>query len=144
MTKYTQESYQKDKDLQEELKGYMHSKKWEEREQRDAYWDAVYRTDAFLIGGQAAAEAQNGNPISDRWLPWSGNRLDDNLAIFAGELTANGVERVLLDTNQSTAFGKQLACFSKAGWLITGTEEKEVDEFGEPKTQTFLVLQHVS
>ena len=144
MTKYTQESYQKDKDLQEELKGYMHSKKWEEREQRDAYWDAVYRTDAFLTGGQAAAVAQNGNPFSDRFLPWSGNRLDDNLAIFAGELAANGVERVLLDTNQSTAFGEQLAGFSKAGWLITGTEEKEANEWGEPKTQTFLVLQHVS
>gem|GEM_PF-6172748 len=144
MTKYTQESYQKDKDLQEELKGYMHSKKWEEREQRDAYWDAVYRTDAFLIGGQAAAEAQNGNPISDRWLPWSGNHLDDNLAIFAGELAENGIGRVLLDTNQSTAFGKQLAGFAKAGWLITGTEEKEVSRWGGTEMQTFLVLQHVS
>jgi len=144
MTKYTQENYQKDKDLQEELKGYSYSKKWEEREQRDSYWDSYYRTDAFLAGGKAAAETQNGNPISDGFLPWSGNRLDDNLAIFAGELAANGVDRVLLDTNQSTSFGKQIAGFAKAGWLITGTEEKEVDAWGEPKTQTFLVLQHVS
>jgi len=144
MTKYTLESCQKDRDLQERLKGYMHSSKWEEREQRDAYWDACCRADAFLAGGQAAAEAQNGNPISSRRLPWSGNRSDDSLAIFAGELAANGVERVLLDTNQSTAFGEQLAGFSKAGWLITGTEEKEANEWGEPKTQTFLVLQHVS
>ena len=66
MTKYTLENFQNDKDLQEELKGYAHSKKWEEREQRDAYWDAYYRTDAFLTGGQAAAETQNGSPFGRR------------------------------------------------------------------------------
>jgi len=144
MTKYTQESYQRDKDLQEELKGFAYSKKLEEREQRNAYWNAYYRTDAFLAGGQAATEAQSGKPISDRLLPWSGDHLDDNLAIFAGELAANGIGRVLLDTNQSTAFGKQLAGFSKAGWLITGTEEKEVDDWGRTTTQIFLILQHIS
>jgi hypothetical protein len=82
--------------------------------------------------------------MSDRWLPWSGDHLDDNLAIFAEKLAAGGIGRVLLDTNQSTAFGKQLAGFAKAGWLITGVEEKEFNEFGTPKTKTYLVLQHVS
>jgi hypothetical protein len=144
MAKYTQESYQKDKDLQEELKGFAYSKKWEEREQLKAYWAAHYRADAFIAGGQAAATAKNGNPINGSWIPWSGDHLDDNLSIFAGELAANGIGRVLLDTNQSTAFGKQLAGFSKAGWLITGTEEKEIDDWGKTTTQTFLILQHVS
>ena len=144
MKKYTLESYQQDTALQAELKDYAYSKKREEREQRDTYWNAYYRADAFLAGGHAAEEAQSGKPISDRLLPWSGNHLDDNLAIFAGELVANGIGRVFLDTNQSTAFGKQLAGFSKAGWLITGTEEKEVTEWNETKTQTFLILQHVS
>ena len=142
MTRYTLENYQSDRALQEELKGYAYSKKPEEREQRDAYWDSYYRADAFLTGGQAAKEIQNGDILSDRRLPWSGNHLDHNLAIFAGELIANGVRRVLLDTNQGTAFGKQIAGFSKAGWLITGTEEQEVDHFGETKTQTFLVLRY--
>ena len=144
MKNYTQESYQKDRELQEELKGYKDSRKFEDRKQRDTYWDAFYRADAFLAGGQAAEAVKHNNIMNDRFLPWSGNHLDDNLAIFAGALVANGVGRFLLDTNQSTAFGKQLAGFSKAGWLITGTEEKEVNEFGETKMQTYLVLQFVA
>ena len=144
MTKYTLKNYQEDMDLQAKLKGCAHSKKWEEKEQRDAYWDSYYRADAFRAGGHAAEEAQSGNPLSESLLPWSGSHLDDNLAIFAGVLAANGIEQVLLDTNQSTSFGKQLAGFSKAGWLITGTREKESNLRGETKMQTFLVLQHVS
>ena len=144
MKNYTQESYQKDRDLQEELKGYKDSRKFEDREQRDTYWDAYYRADAFLAGGQAAEAVKHNSIMNDRFLPWSGNHLDDNLAIFAGALVANGVGRFLLDTNQSTAFGKQLAGFAKAGWLITGVEEVDCNEFGVPAKKTYLVLQHVA
>jgi hypothetical protein len=37
MTKYTLEGYKKDKDLQEQFKGYRDSRKLEDREQRDTY-----------------------------------------------------------------------------------------------------------
>jgi len=144
MTKYTKENHKKDIALLDESKEFAYSKKWEERKQRNAYWDAYYRTEAVQYAKQAANEAKAGVAISDKFLPWSGDHLDDNLAIFAQTLAENSVGRVLLDTNQSTSFGKQLAGFAKAGWLITGTEEKEVNEWGETKTQTFLILQHVS
>ena len=123
----TQIQYTELRNRMEELKdfAYIQPRNDEDRSKRDEYWAASYMVGAHDLADAVTEAVRDGDAIVHRLIPWGGD-VETNIKVWCERLVENGVDTLVIDSNQSTAFGNQIACFMRNGWYLVGCRDEDL------------------